>query len=175
MDHPREGHEKKGHYGRLLVMTLISFLAMYVLMYAMVDRFANVYPNLNQFYMAGLMAASMVAIELLVMGGMYPNKKRNAVLIVVSLGALGLFWILIRQQTAIGDRQFVKSMIPHHSGAILMCRQATLADPELVRLCGEIARATAGDRRDERDSAKARLPTRRAAVGELPTTSARPS
>jgi uncharacterized protein (DUF305 family) len=29
-------------------------------------------------------------------------------------------------------------MIPHHSGAILMCREASLSDPELVDLCGEI-------------------------------------
>ncbi|HEX6641049.1 MAG TPA: DUF305 domain-containing protein, partial [Thermoanaerobaculia bacterium] len=69
MEHAAEGHGKKHHYGRLLVMTVISFIAMYVLMYAMVDRFENVYPNFNQFYMAGLMAAAMVAIELIVMGG----------------------------------------------------------------------------------------------------------
>jgi hypothetical protein len=43
----------------------------------MVDRFANVYPNLNQFYMAGLMAAPMVLIELALMGHMYPNKVRS--------------------------------------------------------------------------------------------------
>jgi len=44
----------------------------------------------------------------------------------------------IRQQTAITDRQFLKSMIPHHAGAILMCRQNLLQDPELQRLCGKI-------------------------------------
>jgi uncharacterized protein (DUF305 family) len=140
MQHAHEGHGKKNHYGRLLIMTVISFIVMYVLMYAMVDRFANVHPSFNQFYMAGLMAASMVAIELMVMGGMYPNRKLNVLLIAGSLGALALFWILIRKQTAIGDRQFVKSMIPHHSGAVLMCRQATLTDPELVRLCDGIVR-----------------------------------
>jgi|TARA_B100001105_G_C22331816_1_gene417257 uncharacterized protein (DUF305 family) len=26
-------------------------------------------------------------------------------------------------------------MIPHHSGAILMCEQATLTDPEIKALC----------------------------------------
>ncbi len=140
MEDPAEGHGDRSHYIRLLVMTVISFIAMYVLMYAMVDRFANVYPSFNQFYMAGLMAAAMVAIELLVMGGMYPNRKLNVLLIAVSVIALAAFWIVIRQQTAIGDRQFAKSMIPHHAGAILMCRQATLQDPELVRLCDGIVR-----------------------------------
>ncbi|KLN52171.1 DUF305 domain-containing protein [Variovorax paradoxus] len=43
-----------------------------------------------------------------------------------------------RQQGLIGDRQFVASMVPHHSGAILMCREAELKDPELVKLCGQI-------------------------------------
>jgi uncharacterized protein (DUF305 family) len=32
-------------------------------------------------------------------------------------------------------------MIPYHSGAILMCREASLSDPELVSLCGEITQA----------------------------------
>jgi hypothetical protein len=45
------------HYVRLAIMTALSFISMYVLMYAMVNRFANVYNNLNQFYMAGLMTA----------------------------------------------------------------------------------------------------------------------
>ena len=64
-------------YRRLVVMAVLSFAIMYVFMYAMVDRFSNALPNFNQFYMAGLMAAPMVLIELLVMGMMYPNKKLN--------------------------------------------------------------------------------------------------
>ena len=145
MKHEAEGHSATGamtggHYRRLLVMTAISFIAMYFLMYAMVARIANVYLSFNQFYMAGLMTAAMVFIELLVMSGMYPDRKLNAILIVVSLISLCAFWFAIRQQTAIGDRQFVKSMIPHHSGALLMCQQASLTDPDLVRLCESILR-----------------------------------
>ncbi len=34
-------------------------------------------------------------------------------------------------QAGIGDKEFLRSMIPHHSGAILMCEQATLTDPEM--------------------------------------------
>jgi len=47
---------------------------------------------------------------------------------------------LLHEQTAIRERQFLKSMIPHHAGAILMCEQATLQDPEIVRLCESIKR-----------------------------------
>ena len=52
------------HYVHLAIMTALSFISMYILMYAMVNRFANVYSNLNQFYMAGLMTASIVVLEL---------------------------------------------------------------------------------------------------------------
>lgn len=44
---------------------------MYLLMYAMVNTVDNVYVNVNQVYMASLMTAPMVIIELLVMRGMY--------------------------------------------------------------------------------------------------------
>jgi uncharacterized protein (DUF305 family) len=136
---------QKGHYRRLLVMTVVSFVAMYILMYAMTDRLANVYANFNQFYMAGLMTAAMVIIELLVMSGMYPKKRTNAVLLIVSAVALFGFFAAIQKQTAISDRQFLRSMIPHHSGAILMCGQASLQDPELVRLCDSIKSSQASE------------------------------
>ena len=138
MKHATEGQMNRSHYRRLLVMTVLSFMAMYVLMYAMVDRLANVYANFNQFYMAGLMAAAMVAIELVIMGGMYPNKRLNVVLVAASIVSLAVFWMLIRQQTAIRDEQFLKSMIPHHAGAILMCRKAPIGDAEIKDLCKDI-------------------------------------
>ncbi len=125
-------------YLRLHAMVLLSFLAMYVLMYAMVDRPGNVLPNLNQFYMAGLMAAPMAILELAVMRGMYPNKKANAMLIAISIAAMLGFWFGIREQAGIGDRQLLKSMIPHHAGAVLMCRRAELKDPDNRALCASI-------------------------------------
>lgn len=119
-------------------MMVLSFIAMYALMYAMVDTFSNVFPNCNQFYMAGLMTAPMLIIELTVMGGMYKSKKLNGVLIGLGLIALIGFWFLIRSQTAISDKQFLKSMIPHHAGALLMCQKASLKDPEIKELCRTI-------------------------------------
>ena len=134
MSHSMQGH----HYRRLLVMMVLSFIAMYVLMYAMVDRFANVFNSINQVYMAGLMAASMLIIEMLVMGGMYPQKRWNTILIVLGAVALIGFWVAIRQQAVVGDRQFLRSMIPHHAGAILMCQEAQITDQEIRKLCESI-------------------------------------
>ena len=134
----KDQHGKQGHYGRVLLMTAVSFVAMFILMYAMVDRFANVYANFNQVYMAGLMAAPMVLIEMALMRSMYPNAKLNGVIILATLLVMILCWVFIRQQTAISDNQFVRSMIPHHAGAVLMCEENQLKDPDLVQLCQEI-------------------------------------
>jgi uncharacterized protein (DUF305 family) len=125
----------KSHYGHLLIMAVLSFISMYVLMYAMVDRLVNVYPSFNQLYMAGLMTAPMVMIEITVMGSMYENKKVNAIILITSALVAVLLFVAIRQQTAIDDVQFLKSMIPHHAGAILMCNEASISDPEIGELC----------------------------------------
>lgn len=96
----------KEHYLRLLIMTVLSFIAMYWFMYAMVNSFANVFSNLNQFYMAGLMAAPMLLIEPAVMGAMYPNKHWNIAIAIFGLLALAFFWFGMRRQIAISDSQF---------------------------------------------------------------------
>jgi uncharacterized protein (DUF305 family) len=126
------------HYGRLFLMIALSFVSMYALMYGMVNTLANVYMNINQFYMAGLMAAPMALIELALMGAMYHNRRRNLVVALGSLVALAVFWVLLRQQTAVSDTQFLRSMIPHHASAILMCEQAPIQDSEIKALCRNI-------------------------------------
>ena len=136
---PNPGHA--GQYRRFAAMLLVSFVAMYFLMYAMVDGLDNVYASWNQVYMAGVMTAAMLVIELALMWSMYPDRKLNLVLLGVGL-ALGVgCWWGIREQAAIGDAQFLRSMIPHHAGAILMCEEADLSDAELRKLCGQILAA----------------------------------
>lgn len=135
MENGKAGRHGTSHYRRLLFMTALSFVAMYVLMYAMVDRLSNALPNLNQAYMAGLMAMPMVAIELLVMAGMYQNKSLNAGLLAASVLLGAACFVAIRKQAAIGDREFLRSMIPHHAAAVLMCHEAPIEDPEIEKLC----------------------------------------
>jgi hypothetical protein len=65
------------HYISLGIMAVVSFISMYILMYAMVNEFSNAYPNVNQFYMAALMTAPMIIIEVVLMGEMYRSKKAN--------------------------------------------------------------------------------------------------
>ena len=141
------------HYGRLVLMIVLSFISMYGLMYAMVNAFENVYMNVNQFYMAGLMAAPMGVIELALMGAMYRDRKLNMIVAVGSIVALAVFWVLLRQQVAVSDTQFLRSMIPHHAGAILMCEQAPVQDAEIKALCKNIV----SSQQSEIDLMKAKL------------------
>lgn len=136
--HSAGGHASNTHYGRLGIMTALSFIAMYFLMYAMVNALDNVYMSFNQVYMAGLMAAPMVLIELTLMSSMYHNKRLNALIAGAAVVAAVAFFLFIRRQTAIGDRQFLRSMIPHHAGAILMCSEAPIRDADIRRLCQNI-------------------------------------
>ena len=131
-------HKKENHYLHLGIMAALSFVAMYILMYAMVNTLGDVYNSINQVYMAGLMTAPMVVIELVVMRGMYHNKTLNLTLIGASLALGVLMFVFIRQQTIVTDGQFLRSMIPHHSGAILMCREAAIEDREIRDLCRSI-------------------------------------
>lgn len=143
----------QGHYKILAVNLILSTIIMYLMMFAMIDGLPEFYHNLNMFYMALMMVSPMAILMLLLMGSMYQNKKLNLALYAGFAGLFVLAFALTRTQGGIGDRQFLRSMIPHHSGAILMCREASLSDPELIRLCGDIQRS----QREEIEQMKAIL------------------
>jgi uncharacterized protein (DUF305 family) len=136
-----EEHRHHQPYLRLAAMAVLSFIAMYILMYAMVDTLGSVFNNINQVYMAGLMAMPMVLIELVLMASMYPNANLNRGLMVASVVAGAAFFALIRQQVAVTDTQFLRSMIPHHSGAILMCSKAPVQSKQIKDLCQSIIKS----------------------------------
>jgi cation transport ATPase len=150
---PAKHDAHTNYYRKLLVMAVLSFVAMYFLMYAMVDSFSNVFHSVNQFYMALLMTAAMILIELLVMRAMYKNRKRNALILVLSAVALVFSFVCIRQQAAVSDKQFLRSMIPHHAGAVLMVGETELQDPELQ----ELARGIISSQQQEIEFMKTKL------------------
>jgi hypothetical protein len=57
--HSKGAAMKENPYRDLGIMAALSFLAMYVFMYAMVDGLDDVYMNINQVYMAGVMSAPL--------------------------------------------------------------------------------------------------------------------
>lgn len=139
MQHTQKSEENNSNhslamYKRFAVMAVAMFVAMYFIMYAMIDGLDNLIPNINNLYMTLLMVSAMLVIELCIMKGMYQNKKINWAIITFSL-AVGVFsWFGIREQINVGDNQFVKGMIPHHAAAVLMSEKAKLTDPELIQL-----------------------------------------
>ena|SRR5215208_994807 len=134
-DHSHKSGMMEDHYRKLWIMAALSFVSMYILMYAMVNSIGNVFNNVNEFYMAGLMTAPMIPIEIFLMRSMYQDQRRNILIIAISV-ILGIaFFLLIRQQGAVSDKQFLRSMIPHHAGAILMCEKASIQDTEIQELC----------------------------------------
>ena len=141
-------------YGHLALETAISAVIMYVVMFVMIDNTGSFYNNVNMLYMTLMMVAPMVVIMLVgSMRSMFPNKKLNYVLVGCLAAVFFLGWGFIRWQVTGGDTQFLRSMIPHHSGAILMCRESDLTDPEIIKLCDGIIKS----QRQEIDEMKAIL------------------
>ena len=140
-------HNKKSQsnlkpYYLLLASLAISYIVMFAIMYSRVNEFANVFLSLNQVYMAGLMVSAMLLIMLLAMNSMYKNKnkKLNFVLLSVGVALVAIFLTLVRTQAGVGNQQFLRSMIPHHAAAILVCQQSSLTNPRIEELCVEIVR-----------------------------------
>lgn len=123
------------HYYMLAINMAINLVIMYLVMFSMIYRWDEFVQNVNFFYMALMMWAPMGALMLLFMGMMYKSKRLNIIIYASSVLIFVLAFIGIRRQTLVGDRQFARSMIPHHSGALVMCKEASLSDPELKQLC----------------------------------------
>lgn len=129
------------NYKKLGLVISINAVVMFLLTYALIDSWDHFYPNINRVYMALMMVAPMVILMLWVMRSMYENRRLNAFLYLgFSLLFLASF-VLARTQTPVGDDQFLRSMIPHHSSAIVMCEEASISDPQIIELCGEIVEA----------------------------------
>jgi len=125
-------------YATLAKIIAINLAVMFLLTYVMLDSLEHFFFSLNRFYMALLMAAPMVVLMLALMRPMFPSRRLNAAIYATAVAIFVAALALVRTQVPIGDRQFLSSMIPHHSGAILMCERAAIKDVEVVRLCEQI-------------------------------------
>lgn len=130
------GHQ--GHYGRLMIELAIDFVIMYLVMYTMIRTLDHFYLNINNVWMTLMMVTPMALVMLFAMRSMFPLRGRNLLLIAGALVVFGVSYYGMRTQVGVDDKQFLRSMIPHHSGAILMCQEASLRDPEIQALCRQI-------------------------------------
>lgn len=125
-------------YKKLATAITINAIIMFFLTYVLMSSIGHFHVNINRIYMALIMAAPMAIVMLVVMRSMFMNKRLNNLLF-ITFGALTiLLFFLMRAQVPVGNVQFLRSMIPHHSSAILMCEQAAITDPEIAELCDQI-------------------------------------
>jgi uncharacterized protein (DUF305 family) len=125
-------------YKMFSIMMAISFLIMYCVMFLNMDKLVHYHTSMTRIYMALLMVAPMAVIMMVMMGNMYPNKKLN---ISIIIGGIVLFIVILiglRTQTPIGDVQYMKAMIPHHSSAIMTSKSANIKDSEVKKLADSI-------------------------------------
>ena len=125
-------------YKKFALMMVISFIIMYIVMFLNIDNISHYHTSATRIYMALLMVAPMAIVMMLMMGKMYPDRKLN---IGIVIGAVAVFVLVLtglRTQTPIGDVQYMKAMIPHHSSAIMVSKHATIKDPEVKKLSEQI-------------------------------------
>lgn len=137
MDHGSDDMRRRV-YARFGVELILEFAAMYLVMYTMIARLKDFHFNLNNLYMTLMMVAPMAIIMLVSMRAMFPLRRVNMIIAAAAVLVFGLSFAAMRTQAAVGDAEFLRSMIPHHSGAILMCEQASITDSEIKSLCREI-------------------------------------
>lgn len=125
-------------YKKFSLMMLISFLIMYAVMFLNIDKTADYHTSATRIYMAILMVAPMAIVMMLMMDKMYPNKKLNASIIISGVILFAVVLAALRTQTPIGDVQYMKAMIPHHSSAVMVSKHADLKDPEVRQLADSI-------------------------------------
>ena len=132
---------EKTHYRKFALMLALSFVIMYAVMYLNVNEADHIYLSMTRFYMTLLMICPMALVMLAAMRSMYKNKTVNTIIVVCSIAVFGLALAGVRTQTLVGDVQYMKGMIPHHSIAIMTSTRADIRDPEVKKLSQGIIEA----------------------------------
>jgi peptidoglycan/LPS O-acetylase OafA/YrhL len=134
-------HLKTNPYVKFALIMAVSFVVMYLVMFLNVAEFSHVHNSLTRFYITTLMIAAMAVNMLLFMWKMYPKRKTNLTIIVFAATTFLGTLFLLRTQTFIGDIQYMKAMIPHHSSAIMTSSNVDFKDPEAKKLAEDIIAA----------------------------------
>ena len=128
-------------YKKFILTLIISFLFMYGIMFLNVDEASHIYLSFNRLYMSVLMVSSMAFVMIVLMGKMYPSKKINTMISVISIVVFIAALAFLRNQTFVGDIQYMKGMIPHHSSAIMTSKNANIKDAEVKKLSEQIIKS----------------------------------
>ena len=126
------------NYSRFFAMIATSTVVMFGLMYLNTYLIAHVFWSETRAWMALVMGATMAVLMLAFMLSMYRNRWVNAAIFIGAIAVFsGSLW-LVRSQATIGDRAYMRAMIPHHSIAIMTSSRAGISDPRVRKLADEI-------------------------------------
>ena len=122
-------------------MIATSTLVMFVLMYLNSYQLSHVFFSETRTYMAIYMGAAMAVVMLLFMLNMYKDKKKNSVILGISIISFVGALFLVRSQITVNDQSWMSAMIPHHSIAILTSDRANIKDKRVQELATNIIEA----------------------------------
>ncbi|WP_373471219.1 DUF305 domain-containing protein [Carnobacterium alterfunditum] len=128
-------------YIRFGLMILTSTVIMYFLMFFNIFELSHFTFSETRIYMSIMMGSVMAIIMLLFMWKMYQKKKLNYLILGISILTFGTSLWLVRSQATVDDTSWMKSMIPHHSSAILTSEKADISDPRVQELRDAIIKA----------------------------------
>lgn len=134
-------NEQKSNYGKMGLMLAASFVILYVLQFLNVDSFSHIYLSLTRTYIALLMISALALLMLAIMRNMYTLVKLNSVIAISAVAVFVFALTALRSQAFVGDAQYMKEMIPQHSAAILLSKNANLRDAEVRRLSDSIVKS----------------------------------
>ncbi len=128
-------------WSRFAAMIATSTFIMFFLMYQLVYSLDHATFSVTRLIASLVMACVMTVVMLSFMWSMYRGVGiKIAVLGLATL--LGLILLSVnREQALIGDVNFMKAMIPHHSIAINNARKASISDPRVRELADQIIEA----------------------------------
>ena len=125
-------------YVRFAAMIAVSTVVMYGLMYLNTYQFDHIEWSQTRAWMALLMGAVMAVIMLAFMHKMYTNRGLNLAIYAGAALVFVLSLYLVRSQALVGDVDYMRAMIPHHSIAILTSSNAHITDPRVRELADGI-------------------------------------
>lgn len=134
------GHAR-GMYLRFGAMILTAMVVMYWVMFVSSWEWSHVRFSMSRIFMALTMGGAMVLVMLAWMLNMYKNTKVNIAIVLAGFALLGLGTYLDRQQVTVGNNDFMRAMIPHHSLAITRAERSHLDDVRVCELAVEISEA----------------------------------
>lgn len=109
-----------GHFPMLIIMFISGILSS---MSIWADKISDMAISLNDIYMSLLMCGWMLFFM-----GIYEKESKT---IMMGIFSVIIIFLMIRTQLFISPKQYVISMIPHHSMAVLMSKKLLDKTPNL--------------------------------------------